>query len=133
MINNFKLFSKFIIVKIIRNLLYVFRFFSIRNNRVLFLTFPSLTYMCNPKYIQQYLSKNCKTDIDYIWIVRKTKDKTIPQNIKQIRYLSLKYFYYLCTSKIIINNGSVIPYLPLRKDAYTVYTWHGGGAYKNRA
>lgn len=130
MINNFKLFSKFIIVKIIRNLLYVFKFFPIRNNRILFLAFPSLTYMCNPKYIQQYLSKNSKSNIDYIWIVRRTKDKTIPQNIKQIRYLSLKYFYYLCTSKVIINNGSVIPYLPLRKDAYTVYTWHGGGAYK---
>ena len=130
MVNNFKLFNKYIILKILRMLLYVFRIFPIKNNRILFLAFPSLTYMCNPKYIQQYLEENSKTEIEYIWIVRKLGNKKIPQNIKQIKYLSLKYFYYLCTSKVIINNAALLPYLAIRKGMYTIYTWHGGGAYK---
>lgn len=130
MISSFKLFNKYIIVKTLRIFLYIFRIFPIKNNRILFLAFPSLTYMCNPKYIQKYLEKNSKTKLEYIWIVRKIENEKMPQSIKQIKYLSLGYFYYLCTSKIIINNAAVLPYLAVRKGVYTIYTWHGGGAYK---
>ena len=52
------------------------------------------------------------------------------RNIKCVKFKSIKYLYYLLTSKIVIDNVESWSILPKRTGQYVINTWHGGGAYK---
>lgn len=122
-----KFFLKYIVIKTLRVTLELFRVFDVKN-RIIYFAIPNYNYICNPKYIAEYLrSKNIA--IEHIWVT-KNNNNNLPNDLKQVKLYSFKYFYYLMTSKIIINNAALIPYLPVRKEVYSIYTWHGGGAYK---
>ena len=122
-----KFFLKYMFIRMLRIFLSLFRCFNVKN-RIIFFAIPNYNYICNPKYIAEKI-KNKKIITDYIWVI-KNKNNEVPDGFKKIKLYSLKYFYYLSTSKIIINNAAIIPYLPVNKNIYSIYTWHGGGAYK---
>lgn len=105
--------------------------FPIKKNKVSFISFGGRFFSCSPKYIYLELQKLYGDKLEYIWFFRNIEDKDIPGiNIKKIKFLSLKFFYHLATSKYIICNYSMITRPPLRKNQVFINTWHGGGAYK---
>ena len=87
-------------------------------------------YICNPKYIFEYLYDNYGSDFEYIWVIPDGKKIPSKYNVKCVRPLSLKHLYYLMTSKIIMANVGIEPFVPPRKGRIFINTWHGGGAYK---
>lgn len=54
----------------------------------------------------------------------------MPEYVKAINLLSVRGLYLCLTSKVIIDNFGMFPYIPYRKKQYCINTWHGGGAYK---
>ena len=109
---------------IIKTLLKVLCILPIKNNRILCLNFNGKGYGENPKYIVESLCKKNK-DLEIYWVVNDKEDKTLPDNIKKVKYKSLEYFKILYTSKVLINNTRFGTYFDKRKGQLYIQTWHG--------
>lgn len=118
---------KILLIYITRFVLSIFHIFPIKKNRIVFIAFSGSNYTCNPKYIFKEMLKH-DSNYEYIWILNNKNIKL--DNCKIVPYKSLKFYYYLFTSKLIISNYSISPKLPIRKKQILFNTWHGGGAYK---
>jgi CDP-glycerol glycerophosphotransferase len=68
----------------------------------------------------------------YIWCLNnKTKLPSSYKSIHTIIYLNHQYFFTMLTSKYIISNLGIEPFLPIRKNQIVVNTWHGYGPKKD--
>jgi len=121
---------KIMLVLIFRTLLRVFYIFKLDERRIMYISYDSLQFSCNPKYLYDYLNTN-RTEYKSVWSFVNPKNFNI--NSIKVKKNSLKYFYYLLTSKFIITNTYFGTYIPYRKRQVVVNTWHGGGAYKKVA
>lgn len=109
-------------------LLKILYIFPIKNNRIIFESYSGKSYSCNPKYIYKAISKKYPEEHEAIWVInKKTSDLNHTVCVKRN---SLKYCYYMLTSKVIVVNWGVNAFLPYRKNQLVINTWHGGGAYK---
>lgn len=124
--NYFKIF----VILALRVILRSFYFLHVKDNRILFSSFVGKSYNCSPKYIYKYLQSEYGGKFEYVWCVNDCRiiDDTSPHLC--VKYLSIKYIYYLLTSKVIISNQPIEPFLPKRKSQLFINTTHGGGAYK---
>ena len=117
---------KFLISKIIKGLCLIFYCIPIKKNKIF--TYPmNKKYYCNLKYIYIFLRKNYK-NIDIIWVLNSRND--INENIVSCKNNSIKFFYHLMTSKIVLFNSGLPSYVKKRSRQIYIETWHGGGAYK---
>lgn len=119
------------IVRIISFLL--FGFLPIKRNRVLLLNNLSHNYSCNLKAIAEYLLSNFS--VNEFQIIYSVKDLSKEIYLKDkgiilVKFNSLKYFYYLMTSKIVVSNSGGYSYIHKRSNQVIINTHHGGGAYK---
>ena len=121
---------KYFLTVFLRFFLKIFYLFPIKKNRIIFVAFEGKQYSDSPKYIYEEIKQNDSADADfqYIWVLNDPKN--IYDNIITVPYQSIKFFYYMLTSKIIVNNQLTINYIPFRKKQTVIGTWHGGGAYK---
>jgi glycero-phosphotransferase len=118
------------IIKIIICLLKFFWIIPIKKNRILFFSFGGKQYSDNPKYICENLDILAKKQ-EIIWAFKENSlyYKSI-KKYKTVKYLSLKFFFFFITSKIIITNDFVPSFLPVRKKQVLLNTWHGGSPLK---
>jgi len=115
--------------------LFPLRIFKLKKNRIFLLnSLLSLEakYSCNTKYIAEYILEkyNNKFEIIYPLEEKQKKDELSSKGIKVVRMKTLKYYYYILTSKVFITTNGSISYIPFRKSQIVINTWHGGGAYK---
>ena len=122
---------KICIIYCLRIVLRVFYIFPINERKIIFVSWKGKQYACNPKYIFEYMYNNYKGKYTYIWSLR-NKDllPNIFFNVQICGYLTIKYIYFVLTSKYIITNQAFEPFFPIRSNQILIYTWHGGGAYK---
>ena len=102
----------------------IFNKMKIKENRICFISFRGDYYTDSPKYIYQYLLKECGDEFEYVWIIN-DKNIKIPGNPKRVKRNSLKYFYYLATSKYWVTNGRQTYQLIKRPQQKILATWHG--------
>lgn len=123
-------FIKILLILIFRAFLRIFYIFKIDEKRIMYISYDSLQFSCNPKYLYEYLKIN-RDEFKSVWsFVNPQKFKI---NSIKVKKNSVMYFYYLLTSKFIITNTYFGTYIPYRKRQVIVNTWHGGGAYKKVA
>lgn len=125
-----KWYLKLWTIYVLRFFMRVLYIFPIKQNRILFSAISGNAYKCNPKYIFEDLYKNLGPECEYIWVIR--NKNLIPEgySIQTVKPLSPMHLYYLMTSKVIIANVGIEPFVPPRKGRIFINTWHGGGAYK---
>ena len=91
----------------------------------------SYEYTGNPKYLCEYIKENVPEKFKSIWLVHSpARYQEQYDDILFVRHYSLKSFYYLITTKVVVTNGSYAPWFPFRTSQKVINTWHGGGAYK---
>lgn len=126
---------KVIFSELVRFVTFPIRLLPIKSNRILFTGLTGgngYDYSCNPKYIFEYM-KNCEGNAyEYVWAVKDPAQYAFLQEegVKVVKHFTLSSIPMLLTSKVIITNGSYVPWFPFRKKQYVINTWHGGGAYK---
>ena len=126
--NKFKLIiANSFIIKILAIPIFFFRIFRIKNYRVLCSNFVGKGYGDSPKYISEELAKDNNYEI--IWICKNINDR-FPSYVKPVKIYSLKYFYYIATSKFWIFNTRIPVYYVKRKKQVYIQTWHGCLAFK---
>lgn len=125
-----KWFIKLFIIYLLQVFLRVFYIFLIKKNRLLFSADSGASYMCNPKYIFEALYEKWGDSLEYIWSI-KDKNKIPPKyKVKKVKPLSFRHLYYLMTSRVVMANVGIEPFVPPRNGRIFINTWHGGGAYK---
>lgn len=105
--------------------------FPIKKKRLLFNAYSGKGITCNPKYIYLKLYEKYDDKLEYVWCLKNDNfDNELPGSIIAVKPNSLRFIYYVLTSKIYINNGIAPSYIPFRSSQCVIGTWHGGGAYK---
>lgn len=106
--------------------IYLYRTFFIRlpmkNNRIVFESFLGKNYADSPKNIYEYMVEK-NLGYQYVWIFNEKKD--IPGNAIQVNRFSLRYYYYLATSKYWVSNSRLPLHLGKREGIIYLQTWHG--------
>lgn len=108
--------------------LHVLYIFPIQKRFVYFTAFSGKHVCCNPKYIYEYMQKQC-LPYRYVWC-SENKDGITEKNVIFVRANSFKSIYYSLVAGIFITNNQVPDYIPFRKRQMIIETWHGGGIYK---
>lgn len=114
---------------ILKFVFHVFWIFPVKSKRVTLLNELSYSFGDNLKYFAIYLNRHRPGKYEIVFPVRET-DKKYTEEYIYVKPLSLRYFYYLLTSEVIITNAGGTSYLPLRSSQKLISTWHGGGPYK---
>ena len=98
------------------------RILPIKKKKILFIGYYGEKYGCNPMYISEYMVQY-KKDWDIVWAFthpethQDTKTRTV-------RYRSLRYFYELSTSQVIVTNYRMTSDFKKRKGQLYIQTWH---------
>ena len=126
-----KIIVRLNLLKIISLVLYIFRIFPIKKNKVCFINFSGKGYGDNPKYITEEILKE-NEDIEIVWFVKNIEKvkKEFPSRIRLVKIFSLRYLYELATAKVWVNNSRFDQFVIKRKGQYYIQTWHGGLALK---
>jgi len=118
--NLFGKLKKYLLLCII----YFFNCFPIKSNKIFMFSYYGSQYGCNPKYITEYIIQNIsKERFDIVWAFNDlNKRDHIP--VRKVKTMSLKYYYELCTSKVVITNFRTTDLFIKRKNQYYIQTWH---------
>lgn len=130
-----KVFFKVVFSEMVRIITAPIRMIPVRKNRILFtgLTGGNVyDYSCNPKYVYEYMRAHFPGQFEYVWAVSDKEKYAFleEEGVKLVKHFTVSSFPMLLTSKVIVTNGSYVPWFPFRKKQYVINTWHGGGAYK---
>ena len=96
------------------------------NSKKVFFHTQESCYTCNPKYICEELHKK-RPDIEIVWRIANKKESGVPSCFEKAPLNSIKYFYEIFSSKIIITNSFLYLGEPfsLKRDQTLIETWHG--------
>lgn len=95
----------------------------VKENRIIFESFAGKSYSDNPRAIYEEMLQD-DNSYEYIWIMN-DPSKPIPGNAKKVKRLSLRYYYYLATSKYWVINARMPGYMIKRPETVYLQTWHG--------
>ena len=114
----------------IQNALQLFRLLPLRP-RVNFISFSGRQYSDSPRCISEELLRE-HPEIQQVWAFNEPEKFRFleKKGIKIVKYKSLKYLYYVMTSKVYVDNAEFWSILKFRPGQMVLETWHGGGAYK---
>ncbi|MDE6759066.1 MAG: CDP-glycerol glycerophosphotransferase family protein [Lachnospiraceae bacterium] len=130
-----RMLLKVIFSDLVRVVTFPIRILPVKKSRILFTGLTGgngYDYSCNPKYIFEYLQNTCPDQFEYVWTVNDKERYSFlkEEGVKIVKHFTVSSFLMLLTSKVIITNGSYVPWFPFRRKQYVINTWHGGGAYK---
>lgn len=101
----------------------LFRLLPIKNNRIIFEGWWGKKYHCNPRYLYEYIDTNYP-EYDCVWSMN-DELYSINGRGKTVRRNSLKYHFYMATSKFFVNNVNFMDSYEKRKKQIEIQTMHG--------
>ncbi|MDQ0975374.1 CDP-glycerol glycerophosphotransferase [Neobacillus niacini] len=106
-------------------IIYIFNLLPIKKNKIFFFSYYGSQYGCSPKYISEYILKNYPKDkFDVVWAFNDLNGKEHLSDFRKVKIMTFRYFYELCTSKIVITNFRTTDLYVKRKNQYYIQTWH---------
>lgn len=101
----------------------LFKLLPMKRKTIIFESYWGDKYNCNPRALYEYIDENYK-NYKCIWSVT---DESIKVNgkAKKIRIGSLKYYYYMATSKYFVNNVNFQDFHKKRRGSVELQTMHG--------
>lgn len=100
----------------------LFSLLPVCKNKILFFSYYGKQYGCSPKYLSEYIVKN-HPEWKVVWAFTAPEKYSIA-GIEKVRYMSLKYLYELCTSRVLVTNYRMTDDYRKRRGQYYVMTWH---------
>ena len=106
----------------VRILSFCFRFLPVGRRKILFLSYYGNMYGCNPKYISDYIVSN-HPEWNVVWAFTEP-GKYYGMPFRTVRYMSFRFFYELCTSRVFVTNFRMPEFYRRRKGQLYIQTWH---------
>ena len=108
-----------------RMIIFICNLLPLKKNKVFMFNYYGSGYGCNPKYISDFLLNNYPGgQFDIVWAFYDSTDNSYPDSIRKVKTMSIRYFYELCTSKVVITNFRTTDFFVKRKNQYYIQTWH---------
>ncbi|WP_047983980.1 CDP-glycerol glycerophosphotransferase family protein [Ornithinibacillus californiensis] len=105
-------------------LISIFNYIPIKRNKIFLMSYYGSQFGCNPKYITEYiLGHEDGEGFDVVWAFNNPETYS-HLGVRTVRTMSLRYFYEMCTSKVIITNYRTTTHFKKRKNQYYIQTWH---------
>ncbi|KOO49682.1 bifunctional glycosyltransferase/CDP-glycerol:glycerophosphate glycerophosphotransferase [Viridibacillus arvi] len=101
----------------------IFQKRPLNEKKIVFESFLGKNYADSPKYIYEYMVKHYP-EYEFIWSFNEI-NHDIPGNAKQVKRLSLAYYYHMATAKYWVNNMRQPLHLQKREGNVFLQTWHG--------
>lgn len=101
----------------------VFGLLPLKQNKIVISSFYGKGYSGNPKAITEELLSR-KQNLDIVWLVKSGMEATLPQQVRAVRYDSVRRIYELATAKCWVDDcrkGAPRK----RKGQFYLQTWHG--------
>ncbi len=107
-----------------------FSVFPVKKNRIMFISFNGKQYSCNPRAVSEAIMGDDRFEI--LWAFRDPKKMigVVPETIRRVKFKSLRFYYYVKTSKIVVMNGRSDGSFSKRKGQFFIQTWHASNGYK---
>lgn len=99
-----------------------FSLFPIKRTQLLFIDYYGAKYGDSPATLSEYIVST-HPEWKIIWAFTNPKDFNI-RGVLQVRYMSLKFFYHLVTSNVLITNYRMPEFFKKRKGQHYIQTWH---------
>ena len=115
-------FIHYFVKRFLHFILHIFWLFPIKRNRIFLLNELSFKYGDNLKYLNEYIKNNYKCAYEVIFPLYSSAEAA-REHFVYVKPLSLRYFKYILTSKVIITNAGGISYLPVRRTQLVINTW----------
>ena len=113
--------------KLVRGLsMAVFRLLPVKRGRVLLMSYYGKHINCNPKAIYDYMRQNL-SGYEYAWVGDRAE---VPDGCVSVKYCSVRFYYYLRTSEILIFNTRPNIDIKKRRGQYYIQTWHSSLGFK---
>lgn len=100
-----------------------YRRLPIKKKRIMFESMWGAKYSCNPRFLYEYIDAN-HPEYECIWSLN-DEHTPIKGKGKRVRRNSLKYLYYLATSKYLVNNVNFHNHYVKRNGQVFIQTMHG--------
>lgn len=102
-----------------------FRISPIQNNKIVIVNRNGQRFADNPKYVINALIEENR-NLDLVWLVNDTSyNKDFPDEIRLVKFGTMKALYELSTSKIWIDNCRKTFYPLKREKQFYIHTGHG--------
>jgi len=101
----------------------IFQKRPLNEKKIVFESFLGKNYADSPKYIYEYMVKHYP-EYEFVWSFNET-NHDIPGNAKQVKRLSLAYYYHMATAKYWVSNMRQPLHLQKREGNVFLQTWHG--------
>jgi len=119
---NFTVRFKHYLSKII---IHILNLLPIKNNKVFIFCYYGSQYGDSPKYITEHIiTHSSKGKFDVVWAFNDLTSRKHLTGFRKVKTMTLRYFYDLCTSKVIITNFRTTELFVKRKHQYYIQTWH---------
>ncbi len=105
----------------------MYRFVSVDDKLVIFISFHGRGYSDNPKAIYEAMRKDPRfKDYRFIWFIKHhRKKKIVIEGAEVQEYYSLSYFYNMSKAKYWIVNCKLPRYIRKKEGQIYLQTWHG--------
>lgn len=110
---------------LVRAFMLLCRFVPVRRDRVVTVSYYGGGYGDNPKAILERLIR-MRPGLDLLWAGNPGTEKTLPPQVKFVRFRSLGYYYALATARVWVDNSRKGAEVLKRRGQYYIQTWHGG-------
>lgn len=101
----------------------IFMKMPLNDKKIVFGSFLGKQYADSPKAIYEYMVEHYP-EYKFVWIFNETGRK-LPGKAKQVKRLSLAYYYHLATAKYWVSNMRQPLHLKKREGNVFLETWHG--------
>ena len=109
--------------ELIFRLLYtLFRCLPVSSRKIFFMSYYGSQYGCNPKYLSEHMAAS-HPELDLVWAFTQPGRHHVA-GIRKVRYLSLRFFYELYTSRVLVTNYRMPLFYRRRKGQFYIQTWH---------
>ena len=95
----------------------------VSQNTIMFEAFFGKAYSDSPKYIYEYIANNYPGQYKFVWVMN--KKYKLPYGGKTVKRFSIRYMYYLATSRYFVFNVRQPEWFKKRKGMTFFQTWHG--------
>lgn len=90
--------------------------------KILFLSYYGERYNCNPRYLSEYITKY-HPEYQVVWAFTEPKKHSV-HGVRKVKFNHLRYFYELCTCRVLVTNYRMKPWIKKREGQLYIQTWH---------
>ncbi len=128
---NFRQLKEAVGIYFMRAALKILYVFPVDKRKLFFSSYEGAQFSCNPKYLYEYFRDTQGNNLKYVYEYNGNDlPEELKKNVAVVKHNSLKYFFEVMTSGVVVTNSGITAKIPLRSSQFHLNTWHGGGAYK---